>query len=237
MRHIRLLPLGVIGRVSVFLGTLASITLAPASWLPWIALVDIGLLLLSLRPPHPARLLHPRRLLFLALLALPPIFLLGPRDSFFGPVSYSGTGLAAAGQITIRFVVILLAVEGLTWSVEIAELAALFERMGLRGLGFALGVAMNMLPALQRSSLNAWQALQMRGGWRRHRISSAGLLILAFLSGALRQAEETALAAEARAFSPDALHPWPLSLRPLDRWMAALMLAWTAGVVFLRFAP
>jgi len=62
-------------------------------------------------------------------------------------------------------------------------------------------------------------------------------LILAILSGALRQAEETALAAEARAFSPDALHPWPLSLRPLDRWMAALMLAWTAGVVFLRFAP
>ena len=229
-----LLPLGVIGRVSVFLGALASITLAPAAWLPWIALADAGLLLLGLRPPHPARLLHPRRLLFLALLALPPIFFLGPRDSFWGPVSYSAAGLAAAGQITLRFIVILLAVEGLTRSVEIAELAALFERMGLRGLGFALGVALNMLPALQRSALNAWQALQMRGGWRRQRMRTAGLLLITILTGALRRAEETAVAAEARAFSPDALHPWPLTLRPLDRWMAALMLAWVAGVVVLR---
>lgn len=229
-----LIPLGVVGRVSAFLGALLSITLAPARLLAWVALVDAGLLLLSQHPPHPGRLLHPRRLLLLALLALPPLFLLAPPDRQWGPLSYSTSGLAFAVQITLRFLIILLAVEGFTRSVEIVELAALLERAGMKGLGFSLGVALNLLPALQRSSFNAWQVLRMRGGWRRQRWRAANLLLTTIITGTLRRAEETALAAEARAFSPERLYPWPLTISVLDKGMALLMLAWVGILLLLR---
>ena len=229
-----ILKLGPVGRLSIFAGALLSITLAASSMLPWAAAVDAGLLLLGLHPPAISRLLHPRRLFLLALLIIPPLFFLGSRSSHLGPISYSAEGLHASASMALRFFIILWAVEGLTRSLEIVELAALFERAGLKGLGFSLGVAMNLLPALQRSSLNAWQALKMRGGWRRQRARTAGLLAMTIISGALRRAEEIALAAEARAFSPQQLHPRPIPWQPGDKWMAGLMVVWVALVAWLR---
>ncbi len=221
----RRLPLGVVGRVSVLLGALAGVMLASPRQLPWVAALAALLLLLTFRYPSLARLLHPRRLLFLALLALPPLFFLGARDRALGPLPYSSQGLTAALQITLRFVVALMAVEGFASTVEISELAGLFEALGLKGLGFSLGVAFNLLPALQESSRVTWQALRMRGGLRRQKRRAAVYLLTTIFASALRRAEEIALAAEARAFSPERARPWPLTLRPADKWAAAGVLA------------
>ena len=67
----------------------------------------------------------------------------------------------------MRAGVILVAVNGLTASIHISTLAGLFERLGLHGLGFAMGVALNLPPALQQSAANAWHSLKIRGGLQR----------------------------------------------------------------------
>ena len=119
-------------------------------------------------------------------------------------------GVLAAIQIGLRFVVVLTAVNGFTSTVDIPQVGGLLERFGLRGLGFSLGVALNLLPGLQQSSHNAWQALQMRGGLRRRWWRGLRLLAMTVMTNALRRAEEIALAAESRAFSPECVRPMPL---------------------------
>lgn len=95
-----------------------------------------------------------------------------------------------------------MVVIGVASALEITEIAALFERIGLIGLGFSMGVAFNMLPALAESTQNAWRSLTMRGGLRHQRGRALQLLLVTVVSNALRHAEETALAVEARAFDP-----------------------------------
>ena len=232
-RSAPILPLGVVGRVVVFLWVLAMIMLAPARLLPGIAAICLIIILLSYTGLALNRLLHPRRLLLLALMALPPLFFLGQRDQSLLGIPYSSTGAIAAIQIMLRFLVVMAAVDGFTHSVEISELAGLFERLGLKGLGFSLGVALNLLPALQQSSLNAWQALQMRGGFRRRRVRALGYLLMTIITGALRRAEGIALAAEARAFSPAAPRAWPIAIKRWDYGAAGAALLSLLAVLFL----
>jgi len=42
---------------------------------------------------------------------------------------------------------------------DIAELAGLLERVGLHGLGFSLGGAINMLTTLRTSTISVWYSL------------------------------------------------------------------------------
>jgi energy-coupling factor transporter transmembrane protein EcfT len=226
------LPLGVAGRVAVFLWALLMVMLTPARALPWVAILCLLVLFFSGQGPVPDRLFHPRRLALLALMALPPLFLLGARDRQLWGVAYSSTGAVTAMQIALRFLVVMAAVDGFTRSVEVSELAGLFERLGLKGLGFSLGVALNLLPALQQSSLNAWQALHMRGGFRRQRWRALGYLLVTVITGALRRAEEIALAAEARAFSPDSIRAWPITISPWDGWVIGAAVVSLVVVVF-----
>ena len=81
-------------------------------------------------------------------------------------LSFSSTAIFDSIQMTLQAVVILLAADGLSSSVNIMEVAGLLERGGLRGLGFSIGVATNLLPDLRQSSMNAWHSLRMRGGFR-----------------------------------------------------------------------
>lgn len=86
---------------------------------------------------------------------------------------------------------------------NIIELAGLFERSGLQGLGFSIGVASNLLGDLRQSGTNTWHSLRMRGGLRANWWRGIQLLLLTVLSNALRHAEEVILAAEVRAFRPE----------------------------------
>jgi energy-coupling factor transporter transmembrane protein EcfT len=88
-----------------------------------------------------------------------------------------------------------------------AILAGLVGRFGLHGLGFSLGVAMNL------RSIRG-----MRYGLRKQRWRGLQLLMMTIVTNALRRADEVALAAEARAFSPDRARPLPVQRGRLD-WL------------------
>jgi energy-coupling factor transporter transmembrane protein EcfT len=180
------------------------------------------------------RLFHWRWLFFMLLLALPPIFFLGEIDRSFWGIGYSSEGLNSGLQIAVRFIVVLIAINGLTGSVEITAIAGLLERAGLQGLGFSMGVALNLLPSLQQSSLNAWHSLWMRGGLRRQRWRGLRLLIFSIVTNALRRAEEIALAAEARAFSPERSRAMPITVGNWDWITLLLALSSFVMMIFLR---
>jgi len=135
-------------------------------------------------------------------------------------------------QMACRAIVMLLAVDGFSSSVDVSEVAGLLERLGLTGLGFSVGIALNLLPVLRQSASNAWQSLWMRGGLRQKRWRGLRLYLVTVLSNAIRRAEEIALAAEARAYSPGRLRPWPLRKGSLD-WLIILASVGSAAIVAL----
>ncbi len=103
-------------------------------------------------------------------------------------------------NMVMRAVIIIVAVNGLVSTVPIDRLGDAVERLGLRDLGFAVGVAFNLLPLVQRALLTSWHVLRQRAGLRRP-ITAARLLLLAAVGHSLRCADEVALAAEARAYT------------------------------------
>ncbi len=132
---------------------------------------------------------------------------------------FSTENVVTGVKMTLSAIIILIAADGLAASMDITEMAGLFERAGLQGLGFSLGVAANQLPNLRQSSTNAWHSLRMRGGMRAQWWRGLQLLLLTILSNALRRSEDIVLAAEARAFRPDRSRTAPLRIGRLDWWM------------------
>jgi energy-coupling factor transporter transmembrane protein EcfT len=210
--------LGTIGYLVIFAWSLGMVMLAPANNL----LLVGGLCFLVAALVYPRsfrRLLRLRWLVMIALLALPPVFFLGELDRSLWGIPYSSLGLVSSTQIILRVIIVLVAVDGFTSSVDIASIAGLLERFGLRGLGFSMGVALNLLPSLQTAALNTWHSLWMRGGLRKQRWRGICLLLLTIITNALRRTEEIALAAEGRAFCPEHCRAMPLRAGSLD-WAA-----------------
>ena len=213
--------IGTAGYLAIFIWSVVAVMATPAGRLPVVAVVSL-LIALIVYPRSFSRLMRPRWLLMILLLALPPVFLIGDLDRHLAGIPYSSEGLMSAVQITIRIIVVLLAVDGLTSSVDISSVAGLLERAGLHGLGFSVGVALNLLPSLQQSALNAWRSLWMRGGLRKQRWRGLRLLVVTVVASALERAEEIALAAESRAFSPERARSLPVKVGQLDWVIAAL---------------
>lgn len=209
--------LGTIGYLAIFFSSVITVMVVPSQRLPWAA---VGYLIIAwlLYPQSFRSLMRLRWLAMIGLLSLPPIFITGELDRQLLGIPYSSAGLMIAIQIALRILVVLISVQGLTSRVDISSLAGLLERIGLHGLGFSFGVALNLLPALQQSALNAWRALWMRGGLRKRRWRAMRLLAVTIITNALKQAEEIALAAEARAFSPDHARYLPIKAGKWD-WL------------------
>lgn len=195
--------LGPLGHLFIFLWTLAMVLLIPMPKLVYSSALSLIVAAL-LYPSSFHHVLRLRSLFMLALLVLPPLFF----------IEENGTQVAL--QIGLRFVVVITAVNGFTQAVDISQIAGMLERFGLRGLGFSLGIALNLLPSLQQSSIHAWQSLRMRGGLRQKKWRGLRLLIVTIITNALRRADEIALAAESRAFSPDHSRPMPLPVSLFD---------------------
>jgi energy-coupling factor transporter transmembrane protein EcfT len=149
---------------------------------------------------------------------------LGPPDWRLGSVPLSSSGLVEGVWMAVRALAIMLATRGLAASTSPGELAGLLERAGMRGLGFTVGVAVNLLPALERSSGRTWDTLRMRGGLRHRRRMMLRLATLTVMSNALRRADEIAIAAEARGFGVVRSRPLPLRRGALD-WLLLATLA------------
>lgn len=179
-------------------------------------------------------LLRPRWIALCALLIAPSVFLAGPPDRSLLGIPYSTLGLEAAQYALLRMLLIFMAASIFTSRVEISALAAVFEKMRLPGLGFSMGVAMNLLPNLEQSALTTWRVLRMRGGFRRQRWNGLCLLAITMITQALNRAEEIALAAEARAFTPECATAYPLVSGKLDAWLIAASILAVASAAILR---
>lgn len=218
--------IGTAGRLGVLAWSFALILLMPPARLPLAA----GLALvvnIALYPAAVKRLLQWRWLFFAALIIIPSMLWAGQADQVLFGIPISTSGLQAGLNMLLRALVVIIAVDGFSSAVDISEVAGLLERAGLPGLGFSMGVAVNLLPALRRSSQNVWRSLRMRGGLRRQWWKGLHYLLVTVVVNALRRAEEIALAAEVRAFSPEQARAIPLKIGRFDYTILfALLASW-----------
>jgi energy-coupling factor transporter transmembrane protein EcfT len=218
--------LGTVAYLAIFAFSLTAVMATAMEYMPWAA--GFCLLVALLVYPRAFRsLMSWRWLVMIGLLSIPPIFLVGEIDRSLAGIPYSTEGLSITIQVALRILVVLVSVQGLTSSIDISSVAGLLEHAGLHGLGFSVGVALNLLPTLQQSALNAWRSLWMRGGLRKHRLHSLRLLAVTIIAGALSRAEEIALAAEARGFLPERARSLPVKIGKWDWVILTLSVALT----------
>jgi energy-coupling factor transporter transmembrane protein EcfT len=216
--------IGTLGRLAILIWSLTLLFFAPQNRLILAALLPL-LLNITLYPSAVKRLLRWRWLFFALLLILPTMLWSDEPDRLFLSIPYASSGLHDGLPMALRALIVILALDGFSSAVDIAAVAGLLQRVGLPGLGFSLGVAINLLPALRKSSQNTWRSLQMRGGFRRQWWQGMQFLLITVVANALRRAEEIALAAEVRAFSPEKARPLPLQRGKLDPIITIVLLA------------
>ena len=141
------------------------------------------------------------------LFALAPLLLgailFGPRDFRLGFLNLSRPGLQAGLWMSVRAVCLLLILQIALSGLSVARLIGLFHSRGWRGLGFALGVAYNMLSTLSELSRIVLSTLRLRGAIRRHPLLALRLFVVTVVSSALRHGEDIVHAATARGFDAD----------------------------------
>ena len=222
--------LGTLGRLAVFIWTLVIVIFTPADSFVLAAIIALAvnayLYLGAFR-----RLLRWRWLFLAILIILPNLLLVGDVDYQLLGVPVSLVGLRIGLQMVLRMIIVLVSVDGFSSTVDISEVAGLFEKFGLPGLGFSVGVAVNLLPSLRHSSFCAWHAMRLRGGFRRQRLRSLRFLIVTIVANALRHAEGIALAAEVRAFSPEHSRSLPMKKGECDWFVTAGLLVVLLGLL------
>jgi energy-coupling factor transport system permease protein len=148
-------------------------------------------------------LAHRRFWLFvLSILALSP-FILGEADVHWGIVRLSREGLEIGLRMALRAATLTLAFSVSLGALSVAQMIRLFDAVGLRGLGFALGVALNVGPTLRDVVEAAYHTLRLRGGFRRP-VHNTRLFLVTAIANSLRYGDDVVTAASARAFDPAA---------------------------------
>lgn len=228
---------GTAGHLSVFAWVVFLAVAAPPGRMDVLGTLCLGVLLIGY-PNVIRRLFLPggrMRLWLPALLASIALFpvLLFSLGWVDGELAARGLrGAVVAGlRIAGRALVLVLAVEAVTSSVDIAQIAGILEKIGFRGLGFSLGVAANLLPSLHRSWVCARESLWMRGGFRAQRWRALKLLFLTVVGSTLGRSREIAVAAECRAYDPKRSRPAPVQKGRLDRWLVVAFGASVACVL------
>jgi energy-coupling factor transporter transmembrane protein EcfT len=158
-------------------------------------------------------------------------FLIGEKDLLLFGLSLSSQGFWAGVWMTVRALGVALAVGGFAYAVSVDEIARLFEVAGLKGLGFAVGVAFNLLPMLAETVRNAYEAMRLRGGFQRERLQTLKMLLITVIVNALRRGDEVVEAAEARAFRPDGPRREPLPLGQADLALVAVLIVLGVGLL------
>jgi energy-coupling factor transporter transmembrane protein EcfT len=207
--------LGTISYLALFLWSLCMVLFAPAEHI----LQAGGLCLAAAILFYPRsfrRLFRFRWLIMICLLAIPPIFVFGDTKHYLMGIPYSSEGLITSISIFVRIIVVLVSVDGFTNAIDISTIGNLFERFGFRGLGFTMGIALNLLPSLENAARNTWHSLWMRGGLRKQRWQGIKLLMVTIITNALNRTEQIALAADGRAFDPSECRPIPIRKGSLD---------------------
>lgn len=152
---------------------------------------------------HPASLRAAPRLRFWLLVLTPPLagaLLLEPRELTLGFLRLSRQGMLDGLWLSVRAACLLLIFQLALGALSVSRLIGLFHSRGLRGLGFALGVAYNMLSTLSETSRIVLATLRLRGAFRRRPLLALRLFVVAVVSSALRHGEDIVHAATARGF-------------------------------------
>lgn len=172
----------------------------PAVALPWL-LTALVLLAAYLAPRSLLALLQPGIWWLSIAVMVTAALWLGAPDVRWGRLTWSSAGallgLAAVGRLWA----LLLSTSLARASLPLSSWIGLFGTVGLHGLGFALGVALNLLPTMRRLAETTWQSIRLRGGWRRPALACR-LFLLTMLSNAISYGGQIVAAAAARAFDP-----------------------------------
>jgi len=194
-------------------------------WLVGLALVEVAFGLAWSRGGLQL-LRRPRFWAFvLTAVALGP-FAIGEPDVTLGPLQLSWEGFTTGLEMAGRAFVLTLAVGLGAASLSVSDLVAVFDRLGLRGLGFAVALAMNLLETLREMATVTLHTLRLRGGARRP-WTAMRLFLITTVANTLRYGDEVVNAAAVRAFDPHEGQPVPLPLCPTDLWLLALLVGCT----------
>ena len=196
--------------------------LVKGAWLAGLVLVELTFGLVRNR--RGLRLLtRPRFWLFVLMaVALGP-FLIGQPDAALGPLRLSRAGFASGLEMAGRACVLMLAFSLGAASLSLSDVIALFDRLGLRGLGFATALALNLVGTLYEMAAVTWQTIRLRGGLRRPWLALR-LFLITTVANTLRYGDEVVNAAMVRAFDPNGgSRPAPLPLRRGDLWLSAIL--------------
>jgi energy-coupling factor transporter transmembrane protein EcfT len=165
--------------------------------------------------------------LILSALALGPL-VLGEKDLAWGWLRLSREGFWMGLWMALRALCLTVAFSVALDALSVSEMARLFETVGLRGLGFALGVALNLLPTLQETSEATYHTLRLRGGFRRP-CQALKLFLVTVIANALRHSDDVVNAAVARAFEPTLRRGEPVRFQRADGLLAVVLLGLGCG--------
>ncbi len=178
-------------------------------------------------------LLSRRFWLFLLTIVAVAVLILGETDLRWSVFCLSRQGLTIGLWMALRAVTLTLAFSVSVGALSVAQLVRLFDGVGLRGLGFALGVALNLGPVLRDTVEAAYHTLRLRGGLRRP-LRAAQLFVVTTISNALRYGDDVVKAASARAFDPNARLSWSARLVSRADWVfVAGLITLGAGLLVL----
>ncbi len=169
-------------------------------WLAALAALEIGFgLVWSPKGLRPLRRLHFWVFVGTAI-ALGPFLSRGMGTSLRA-VSLDWPGLIMGLQMAGRALTLTLAFTLGLSALSLADLMAIFGRLRMRGLGFALGVAVNLLTTLHQMGTVTFDTIRLRGGLRRP-LLALRLFLVTLVSNTLRYGDEIVDAAAVRAFDP-----------------------------------
>ena len=170
--------------------------------------------------------------LILSALALGPLVLGAQKEEWdlaWGWLHLSRAGFWMGLWMALRALCLTLAFSVALNALSVSQMARLFETVGLKGLGFALGVALNLLPTLQENATAAYHTLRLRGGFRRRPWQALKLFLVTVIANALRHSDDVVNAAAARAFEPTVRRGEPVRFRRADALLAVALLGLGLG--------
>ncbi len=158
--------------------------------------------------------------------------LLGPRDVRLWVVPVSREGFLIGVWMAVRAVALMLAFAISLGALSIVETVRIFEAANLRGLGFALGVALNLGPVLRDAVEAAYHTIRLRGGFRRP-IRAARLFLVTVIANALRYGDDVVKSATARAFDLEAKTDAAIAVGWADAVFLCVLVAGGAAILML----
>jgi energy-coupling factor transporter transmembrane protein EcfT len=175
-----------------------------------------------------------RPLLLVSLLLLPVLtgLFFAEKDLSVLGIPLSSAGLLTGAWMDLRITILLLVGASFSAQVSVPALARILESVGMRGLGFSLGIAVNAVPMALRTIGDTWQALRLRGGLRRARWRGLRLFLVAITVRVAYRGEEVLQAVHLRAFDPTRRKP-AVQIRRADLLLLSGLILLTVAIALI----